>query len=250
VIPTSQSNLIRSLQDPAVYDHQVEALRVVETHISWVLLTGEYAYKIKKSVDFGFVDFTTLQKRRFFCREELRLNCRLAASLYLDVVAITGSPSHPLVNGTGTPIEFAVKMKQFPQQAMLSHLLEQGRVTAAHIDGLAHEVAQFHGRIDVAGCDTCDVTSSTTRSAFQVERGNIWSYHISQSQGNRRVIGGPCEALPYSHSRDRGSNPLGGTGQKPLRDKAFGFFMRGRGCGGLSHRRASGEPVEWQPVPR
>ena len=89
---TSGQTLIQALQNPALYDHPVQDFRVIETHISHVLLTGDYAYKIKKPVDFGFLDFSSLARRKHFCEEELRLNRRLADNLYLDVVAITGTP--------------------------------------------------------------------------------------------------------------------------------------------------------------
>lgn len=88
---TQTPNLIQALQNPELYNHDVTGFQVLETHISWVILTGEHAYKIKKPVDFGFLDFSTLERRRHFCEEELRLNRRLADSLYLDVVPICGS---------------------------------------------------------------------------------------------------------------------------------------------------------------
>ncbi len=145
--------LIAALQNPALYDHPVERFEVVETHISWVLLTGPYAYKIKKPVDLGFLDFSTLEKRRFFCGEELRLNRRLAPDLYLDVVAITGSAGSPRLGGAGPAIEYAVKMKQFPREGELDRVLARGELGTAHIDALAREIAAFHGRVAVAGED-------------------------------------------------------------------------------------------------
>ena len=87
--------LIAALQNPALYPHPVEQFQVIETHISWVLLTGEYAYKIKKPMNFGFLDFTSLDQRQHFCNEELRLNQRLTEGLYLDVLPITGSAEAP-----------------------------------------------------------------------------------------------------------------------------------------------------------
>ena len=86
----SQS-LIAALQNPALYPHPVERFELIETHISWVLLTGPFAYKIKKPVNFGFLDFTTLDARKHFCNEELHLNQRLTQGLYLQVLPITGS---------------------------------------------------------------------------------------------------------------------------------------------------------------
>ncbi len=145
--------LIRALLDPVRYDHAVERIHVVETHISWVILTGPYAYKIKKPVDLGFLDFSTLAKRRLYCEEELRLNRRLAASLYLGVVPITGSIASPALGGTGDAIEYAVKMIQFPEATRLDHLLARGELGPAQVDSLARELAEFHGRIAVAGYD-------------------------------------------------------------------------------------------------
>src|SRR5512137_2403118 len=107
---------------------------LIETHISWVLLVGGYAYKLKKAVELGFLDFTTLAARRHFCDEELRLNRRLAPDIYLDVVAIGGTPDAPVLEGEGPAIEFAVKMREFPQDALASHALQRGELSNAHVD--------------------------------------------------------------------------------------------------------------------
>jgi hypothetical protein len=146
----AHAQLIRALTHGAVYAHPTTEITVLQTHISWVVLTGPYAYKITKPVDLGFVDFSTLAKRHFFCQEELRLNRRLAPHLYLEVVAISGTPEHPRVDGEGTPFEYAVKMHQFAQDRLLSHLLPEGKVQVAHIDYLAQEVSAFHTRIATA----------------------------------------------------------------------------------------------------
>jgi uncharacterized protein len=141
---TMSRELIQALQDPQRYDHPVSDFTLYETHISWVLLTGEFAYKIKKPVDFGFLDFSTLERRRHFCAEEIRLNSRLAPSLYLDVRPITGSPESPRVGGDGEPFEYAVRMHQFDPHQMLDELYEKGRLQAAHMDELADQMADFH----------------------------------------------------------------------------------------------------------
>ena len=108
------TKLINALLKPEAYNHPVDKIELLETHISWVILTGDFAYKIKKPVDFGFLDFSTLEKRRHFCEEELRLNRRFAAKLYLEVVSITGSEDQPRIDGDGEVLEYAVKMRQFP----------------------------------------------------------------------------------------------------------------------------------------
>lgn len=142
--------LITALQNPALYDHEVTGFGVIETHISWVLLTGPYAYKIKKPVDLGFLDFTTLEQRRDFCHQELTLNRRLAPQLYLDVIAITGSESSPRLGDEGNAIEYAVKMKQFDQPQQLDRVLARGELLPSHIDQLAARVAAFHQSAEVA----------------------------------------------------------------------------------------------------
>jgi len=136
--------LIAALQNPALFPHPVTEFQVIETHISWVLLTGEFAYKIKKPVDFGFLDFTTLAQRKHFCEEELRLNQRLAADLYLELVPITGNDHAPQLGGAGQPLEYAVKMRQFAQSALLDAVQARGGLTAAHIDDLAAQIGGFH----------------------------------------------------------------------------------------------------------
>ncbi|GIZ12233.1 bifunctional aminoglycoside phosphotransferase/ATP-binding protein [Pseudomonas sp. NCCP-436] len=136
--------LIAALQNPALYPHPVEGFQVIETHISWVLLTGSYAYKIKKPANFGFLDFTTLDARRHFCEEELRLNQRLTQDLYLEVIPIGGSENTPCLTGDTPAIEYALKMRQFPQEQLLSALQARGELAAAHIDALAEQIAIFH----------------------------------------------------------------------------------------------------------
>lgn len=150
---TQQARLIESLRNPAVHGAGVERVTVLETHISYVLLTGQHAYKIKKPVDLGFLDFTSLAGRRYYCEQELRLNRRLAPSIYLDVVAITGSLDHPVIGGSGPALEYAVKMREFPQDALLSRVLARGELTPAHIDMLAAKVAAFHRGVDTARAD-------------------------------------------------------------------------------------------------
>ncbi|MCK9797852.1 AAA family ATPase [Pseudomonas sp. MAFF 302030] len=139
----SQS-LIAALQNPALYPHPVDGFQVIETHISWVLLTGPYVYKVKKPVNFGFLDFTSLDAREHFCGEELRLNQRLTQDLYLEVLPITGTAEAPELAGTGPVIEYALKMRQFPQSGLLSTLQANGELTTQHIDEMAQQIARFH----------------------------------------------------------------------------------------------------------
>jgi uncharacterized protein len=151
---SAQRAMIANLRAVLPRDDPRVPVDLVETHISWVLLTGANAYKIKKAVDLGFVDFTTLPRRHFFCQEELRLNRRLAPTLYLDVVTIAGTIEHPAPGGSGPPLEYAVKMREFPQAALASHVLARGELAPAHIDALAADVAAFHSRVAVARADS------------------------------------------------------------------------------------------------
>jgi hypothetical protein len=132
------------LLKPSAFPHPVARLELHETNISWVILTGLYAYKIKKSVQLGFLDSTTLAKRRFLCEEELRLNRRLAADLYVDVVAITRDAAGLRIAGEGPIVEYAVRMKQFEASQELSALLDRGAVSAREFIDLAQRLAQFH----------------------------------------------------------------------------------------------------------
>ena len=135
---------------PQWYDHPVERCELIETHISWVILTGSYAYKVKKPVNLGFLDFSTLEGRRFFCEEELRLNRRLAPGIYLEVVPITGTTEAPVLGGEGEAIEYAVKMVQFPQAAQLDRMLADGVLESQQLDAFACFIADFHKRAAVA----------------------------------------------------------------------------------------------------
>ncbi|HFE38032.1 MAG TPA: aminoglycoside phosphotransferase, partial [Gammaproteobacteria bacterium] len=146
---SKQPPLISAMMNPDVYNHPVDNLQLIETHISWVILTGQYAYKLKKPVNLGFLDFTTLEKRRFYCEEELRLNRRLAPNIYLDLVFISGSPEKPRLNEKAEAFEFAVKMKQFPQAAQLDRMLSRGLIQSEHIDAMACFIADFHHNASV-----------------------------------------------------------------------------------------------------
>lgn len=141
-----QERLVQALLNPGCYAHPLEAVTVMETHISWVLLAGDFAYKVKKAVNFGFLDFSTLEKRRFYCSEELRLNRRFAPDLYLEVVEITGSPEQPEINGPGEVLEYAVRMRQFPQAGLLSRVADNHQLAAGHIDEIITLVAGMHAQ--------------------------------------------------------------------------------------------------------
>ncbi len=120
--------LVQSLLRPEAYPHRPRRVRLVETHISYVFLAGPYAYKVKKPVDFGFLDYSTLEKRRYFCEEEVRLNRELCPDTHLGVVPITRTADGFAVGGDGEAVEYAVLMRRLPEARMLDRLVRRGRV--------------------------------------------------------------------------------------------------------------------------
>ncbi|MEA3275867.1 MAG: AAA family ATPase [Pseudomonadota bacterium] len=155
--------LVQGLQQAGAYPHPVARVEHIETHISHVLLAGAYAYKLKKPLNLGFLDFSTLERRRFCCWEELRLNRRLAPHIYLDVVPITGTPDAPAVGGEGEALEYAVKMRRFSQDALLTRL----PVTPELADRIAERVAGFHDAIPAAPEDSPFGTPEAVRAPMQ-----------------------------------------------------------------------------------
>ena len=139
----SQRALVSALLDRRRFPHAVRSVRLVETHISWVLLAGRYAYKIKKALDLEFLDFTSLRARQFYCAEEIRLNRRLAPKIYLDVIPIGGTPGQPDI-GAQPAIEYAVRMRRFATSRQLDRLLTRGKITVQHMDKLAATLTAFH----------------------------------------------------------------------------------------------------------
>lgn len=133
-----------SLKDPNLYGSEVESIEILQTHISYVALTGKYAYKIKKPVDFGFLDFSTLEKRKYFCEEELRLNRRLCPDIYLDVVPITVKNNKLELNGEGKIVEYALKMKEFSQEKIMTKLLQQGKIDEDILDKICDILIEFY----------------------------------------------------------------------------------------------------------
>jgi len=154
-------SLVEALQQPELFPHPVTRFEVIETHISIVLLTGHYAYKFKKPVNFGFLDFSTLARRKHFCEEELRLNHRLAPELYLEVVSIS---TRPKLGGDGEVIENAVRMREFEQASQFDRMLDAGRLGPAHIDASGLRIAKFHTAAAVAGPDSTYGTPSAIQA--------------------------------------------------------------------------------------
>lgn len=163
-------NLVEALRSPSVYPDNPQEIRTAETHISYLFFTGNHAYKIKKAVDFGFLDFTTLEKRKFFCRQEVRLNSRLSPDVYLGVVEIKERDGHITLDGEGKTIEYAVKMREMPQEGMLNKLVAEGQATPELMARIAQKIALFHKEADttpeIASFGDVSVIKKNTQENF------------------------------------------------------------------------------------
>ncbi|HEY9644936.1 MAG TPA: AAA family ATPase [Chroococcidiopsis sp.] len=183
--------LIQHMLEPEFYDHPVQApIALIQTHISYILLTGDYAYKVKKPLDFGFLDFTTLDKRKHFCEEELRLNQRGAADLYLAVMPITQAGDRYHLGGTDAAVEYTVKMRQFPQEALLTSLFDRGELTEALLVDLAKAIAQFHAQ---------SATSDYIRSFGEVAQ--VREAFDQNYEQTEQYIGGPQTQAQFDQTR-------------------------------------------------
>ena len=141
---TSFPPLIQQMLQPGFYPHPViEPIELIQTHVSYVLLTGDYVYKVKKPVNFGFLDYSTLDKRHHFCKEEIRLNQRGAAEIYLEILPISQAGEKYQLGGTDA-VEYVLKMQQFPQEGLFSNMFERGELTEKYMEDLGRIVAQFH----------------------------------------------------------------------------------------------------------
>lgn len=183
--------LIQQMLQPGFYPHAVtEPVQFIQTHISYVLLTGEYAYKLKKPVNFGFLDFSTLEKRQHFCQEELRLNRRGAAELYLEVLPITRTGEKYELGGKGKPAEYVLKMRQFPQESLLSSMFDRGTLQKSHLEELARVVAQYHKKAHI---------NDYIRSFGEVAQIRIT---IDENyQQTEKYIGGPQTQLQFEQTK-------------------------------------------------
>jgi hypothetical protein len=142
-----QKQVVEALMKPEAYDEEPGQIELIQTHISFVFLTRNFVYKVKKAVDLGFLDFTTLEKRRFFCEKELELNRRLCGDMYLEVVPINRSNGIK-IKGAGETVEYAVEMKRMPQESMMSKLLEENKVDDRLVDRIAKIIADFHSKAE------------------------------------------------------------------------------------------------------
>jgi|UniRef100_A0A7V6A119 aminoglycoside phosphotransferase family enzyme len=137
-------DLVAALQDPAAYPEATSKVELVQTHISWVFLTDRFAYKMKKPVDLGFVNFTTLRRRHHYLKQELTLNRRLCPTIYLAVLPIAEENSGIKVGGRGHPLEYILRMVRLPQERMMNEVADRGELTLEHLDRLVGVLAPFY----------------------------------------------------------------------------------------------------------
>jgi hypothetical protein len=143
-------SLQKALLNPEIYPDLPKEVRFIETHISLLFLTGNHVYKVKKPVDFGFLDFTSLEKRKYFCEQEVSLNRRLSSEIYLGVVKITRNQGRILLDGSGEVLEYAVKMKQIPEELMMDKLLEKNRVNSKMIERVSEKLVHFYSTAETS----------------------------------------------------------------------------------------------------
>ena len=164
------SALVQALSTPKAYPHNPQEVELVQTHLSVVFIADDYVFKVKKPVDFGFLDFTTLDKRRFYCHQEVTLNRRLCPDAYLGVVAVTQDGDTFSVEGSGTEVEYAVKMRSLPQQRMMDRLLQSNQVTPEMIERVAERLAEVHRQAEIseqlAGIGGLDTVTQNTEENF------------------------------------------------------------------------------------
>ncbi len=184
---------------PGFYPHPVkEPIELIQTHVSYVLLTGDYAYKLKKPVNFGFLDFSTLDLRQHFCHEELRLNQRGAAELYLEVLPITKTGDGYELNGSGEPAEYTLKMRQFPQEALLIDMFEQGKLTGTQMEELGRVVAKYHAKSE---------TNDYIRTFGEIAQ--IRAAIDENYEQTSKYIGGPQTQSQYEETKQFTDNFFG-----------------------------------------
>jgi aminoglycoside phosphotransferase family enzyme len=141
----ARNPLVEAMLNPQTYPEPTGKIELIQTHISFVFVTQNYVYKVKKPVNFGFLDFSTLEKRRANCEKELQLNRRLCPEIYLEVVPINQSKTLK-IKGEGKTVEYALKMKRLPQECIMTQLLQEGKIDKKIIDQIAAIVAKFHSQ--------------------------------------------------------------------------------------------------------
>ncbi len=152
MVDTNLPEYIQFLLSPENYPHQVGEVRLVQTHISYVLIAGDYVYKLKKAVDFGFLDFSTFEKRKFYCERELELNRRLCPDIYLDLITVNQKDGEYSINGDGAVVEYGVKMARMDEEMMMANVIGRNELSQQDLDRIIDQLVPFYRKAD--GSDT------------------------------------------------------------------------------------------------
>src|SRR3990167_9197609 len=145
----NSSALLKLMLNPDTYPFKPEKVDMLQTHISYLFIAGEYVYKVKKPVNFGFLDYSTLEKRKFYCGQEIKLNSRLSPEIYLGVSEIVSDKSILSLDGKGEIEEYAIKMSRLPPDMMMDRMIFDKRIDKAIIKKIADKIAAFHQSADV-----------------------------------------------------------------------------------------------------
>jgi len=192
---TELNEIVKALSLPSAFPEPAVKVDILQTHVSFVFIAGDFVYKIKKPVNMGFLDFTTLEKRKYYCEQEVKLNRRLSPDIYLGVLQITAEDGLFRLGGTGSTVEYAVKMKRLPQDRMMDILLPQHKITAAMIEAVAALVADFHRRAEtgkiIAECGSLDTIRFN------------WEENFSQTE---KYIGKTITVDEFRHISDSARN--------------------------------------------
>jgi len=144
IVIMDQKEFIKQIKKPETYGENIDSINFLQTHISYVALTSKYAYKIKKPVDFGFLDFSTLEKRKYYCNKEVELNSRFSKDVYLGVYPVTFDGKKYSIDGDGNIVDYAVKMRRLSDEDLLKTRFKKGSVTIDDIKRIAEAIADFH----------------------------------------------------------------------------------------------------------
>jgi len=177
---------IQALLKPTAYPHPVDSVQLVQTHISFVLLAGDFVYKFKKPVDFGFLDFSTLEKRKHCCKQELLLNRRLCPEIYLGLVEVNDENGKPVLDGAGAVIEYGVKMRRMPEERMMVKVIDRGELTSAHVEDLVEVLVPFYEQAErseeIDDFGTAEAVSVNVLENFEQTQGFIGNGALAQEQ--------------------------------------------------------------------
>ena len=177
---------VSALMQPQIYDHAAPEVQLVQTHISFVLLAGDFVYKFKKPVDFGFLDFSSLDKRKYCCEQELLLNRRLCPEIYLGLVALTQEGDGYALGGSGEVVEYGVKMVRMPEERMMVNLIEAGQLGRKQIDDLVDVLVPFYRQAErneeIDNFGTASSVSVNVLENFEQTEGFVGGGAISQEQ--------------------------------------------------------------------